>query len=530
MLQILCLIPLIFQSAFPQSQSGAELLLTSEEVSLLNENEIRFAPHPSWPPGEFIDEQGEHKGIVADYINLFEEKLGISFHNEIYSNWREMLEGLENGGADFVGAMQKTEDREQYLLFTEPYIRIPNVILTRSDYPYRVSASHLNSMTLAGVSGYANVDYIRLTYPGAEIIEYDDDLTALLQTSLGLANGTVIDVMTASYLVEKYGISNLQLGMTLDYDWELRMASRKDLPELHSILNKLVESVDQQQREEIFNSWINIDLIQEAGFIERNQSRLIILFTVILLVAASITLHNYDLKKQVKEQTKDLKSSLDEKEILLSEIHHRVKNNLAITSSLLQLEMMQIEKIEVIEILSNSLMRIKSIALVHENLYETYDFKRIPFHTYLEDLITRISENFENGKEIQVEKDLQEVFLNINLAIPAALLVNELVSNAFKYAFKSRKKGTIKVSLSNREQDIVLIVEDNGIGLPDFVNLEDKSSVSFLLMNTLAKQLNAWYDIQTKPGTKFKFIFENADRKGSAGNIYPKQDSSPKSK
>ncbi|MEX2409768.1 MAG: transporter substrate-binding domain-containing protein [Candidatus Paceibacterota bacterium] len=522
MLQLLCIIAFLFQSTIPQPESNANSLLTSEELSWLHENEIRFAPHPSWPPGDFIDEQGVHRGIVADYITLFEEKLDITFQKVIYSNWSEMLDGLESGEVDFVGAIQKTDDREQFLLFTEAFIQIPNVILTSSDYPYRVSSSHLNEMTLASVSGYANIDYIRLAYPDAEIIEYKDDLTALLQTSLGITNGTIMDVMTASYLVEKYGISNIQLGMTLDYDWELRMASRKDQPELHSILNKLVDSVDQQQREEIYNNWIKIDLIQEASFIERNQTRLMIIFTVILLVAVSITLHNYDLKKQVKERTKDLKSSLEEKDILLSEIHHRVKNNLAITSSLLQLEMMQIEEIEVIEILSNSLMRIKSIALVHENLYRNLDFKRIPFHTYLEDLITEISANYENGKEIHVEKELQEVFLNINLAIPTALLVNELVSNAYKYAFKNRKKGNIRISLTRDEEQIKIIVKDNGIGLPNFVNIEDKTSISFVLMNTLAKQLNASYEVQTKPGTTFAFTFKNVDRKGSAGNVYPK--------
>jgi hypothetical protein len=173
-------------------------------------------------------------------------------------------------------------------------------------------------MRLAGVSGYANVDYVRINYPDAEIIEYDDDLTALLQTSLGITSGTIIDVMTASYLVEKYGITNLQLGMTLEFDWQLRMASRIDQPELHSILNKLIESVDQQKREEIFKRWININLIQEAGFIDRYRTQLIIVSSVIFLLIGFFTFHNYDLKKQVKKQTKDLKLSLEEKEILLS--------------------------------------------------------------------------------------------------------------------------------------------------------------------------------------------------------------------
>jgi len=516
MLQLLCLIFLLIQPIHLKSDS----VITSQELSWLHENEIRFTPHPSWPPGDFIDDQGIHRGIVADYIRIFEEKLGFTFQKVIYSTWSEMLYGIERGETDFVGSMQNTDEREHYLLFTEPFIQIPNVILTNRDYPHRVTQSHINSMTLAGVAGYANTDYMRSAYPGAEIIEYDDDLTALIQTSLGVTNGTIIDVMTASYLVERYGITNLQLGTTLDFEWELRMASRKELPDLHSVLSKLVASVSPEQQEEIFNKWININLIQGSSFFERNQARILIVFSVFLLLALTFVLHNYDLKKQIKERTKDLNSSLEEKDILLSEIHHRVKNNLAITSSLLQLEMMQIEEVEVLEVFSNSVMRIKSIALVHENLYENFDFKRIPFHSYLEELLEYISAKYESEKEIQLEKNLKEVFLNINLAIPAALLVNELASNAYKYAFKNRKSGIVKVSLLQNGHNVVLTVIDDGIGLPDFVNLEDETSVSFVLINTLSKQLNATYEVQTKSGTEFIFRFKNIDKKGSAGNDY----------
>jgi two-component sensor histidine kinase len=184
--------------------------------------------------------------------------------------------------------------------------------------------------------------------------------------------------------------------------------------------------------------------------------------------------------------------------------------------------MMQIEEVELLEVLSNSVMRIKSIALVHENLYQNHDFNRIPFHIYLESLITGLTTKYETDQQIQVTKDLKAVFLNINLAIPAALLVNELVTNAFKYAFKNRKKGTIKVSLYEHDHQIELIVKDDGTGLPNFVNLEDKTSVSFVLMNTFAKQLNASYKVNTKPGTTFTFTFNNVEKKGSAGNDYLK--------
>jgi two-component sensor histidine kinase/ABC-type amino acid transport substrate-binding protein len=519
MLLLIGVFAFLLLTLLPQAESNNGLHLTAEEVSWLDENEIRFAPTPYWPPVDFLGEQGEHRGISADYIRLFEKKLGKTFHMVQYGNWSEVLDGLKSGEIDFAGVVQKTDDRAQYLLFTDPVIHVPNVILTRSDYPSRVSQSQLSSMTLAGASGYANVDHVRRTYPGAEIMEYDFDLMALLETSLGNIDGAIIDLLSASYLVDRYGITNLKLGMTLDYAWELRVATRKDLPELHAILSKLVASVDEGQREEIFRSWVNIDIIREASFLERYQTRLILLFSVVLFVAVAFTYHNFHLKRQVKKHTRALEATLKEKDILLSEINHRVNNNLAITSSLLQLEMMQANGEEVWDIFSNTLIRIKSIALVHETLYKTQNFENFPFHMYLEELTAGIAAGNGSGKQIQVKKELREVFLNLNLAIPAALLVNELVSNAFKYAFVSRESGTVAISLKQKGKEIEIVVKDDGIGLPDFVNIEDRTSVSFLLMNTYAKQLNASYDVQTDPGTQFTFRFPNVDRKGSAGDV-----------
>jgi two-component sensor histidine kinase/ABC-type amino acid transport substrate-binding protein len=479
-------------------------LLTSQENQWIQDNNIRYTPNPSWPPGDFIDDQGVHRGIIADYIQLFERELGISFEKIIYNNWNEIVEGLQTGEADFVGAMQQTDDREEFLLFTEPLIQVPNVILIRSDYPYRISADHINNMEIAGVTGYASMDYMRNTFQGVRMIEFDDDLTALLQTSLGNTDGVIVDMMTASYLVEKYGITNLQLGKTLDFDWELRIASRNDLPELHSILNKLLASIDEIQRDTIFNKWVDIDYLQEAGFIERNQTRLILLTFLLFIVGISITYHNYDLKKQVKNRTNDLereleekskieknlKKSIEEKEVLLAEIHHRVKNNLAITSSLFQLEMMHVEEDKIVDLLSNSVMRIKSIAMVHEKLYESKDFKSIPFHVYLTEILPKIENKYNFNKRIKVHKDVDIIHLNINLAIPAALLINELVTNSFKHAFPDQNTGVIVINLKSRGDKVQLSVEDDGIGLPEFIDPEDRSSVGFMLINTLSKQLN----------------------------------------
>ncbi|MEX0646187.1 MAG: transporter substrate-binding domain-containing protein [Balneolaceae bacterium] len=534
LLLILIVFFLQLENGFTQT---LESILTPGEIQWLQENEIRYAPNPSWAPGDFINEEGVHQGIVADYIQIFESRLGTSFTDVSFNSWNAILEGLQNSEVDFVGAIQVTGERESYLNFTEPFMNVPIGILTRNDYPFVVTPDHVNEMEIAGVEGYTSVEFLAETYPRVNLVEFENDLAALLQVTYGNIDGVVIDLMTASYLVEKYGITNLQLGRTLDFEWELRFASRKDLPEIHSILNKLLTTIDEDQRHQIYNNWVNIEGIQEAGFFERNQTRLMFLGVFILFVVTSVSLHNYDLSKQVKTQTRkleqelkeklkietDLRSSLKEREILIAEIYHRVKNNLAVISGFLQIELMESDDEKVHNILSNSVYRIKSMALIHQNLYEAKDFKNIEFRVFTNDLVRFLEEKYNSDEKVQVHKELDDVKLNINLAIPAALLVNELLTNAFKHAFPDQRKGTISIRIKEQAGMITITIKDNGIGLPENFDIGDRSSVGYTLTNALSKQLHADYNVETRPGTCFTFVFKNSDKKGPGANIHPKE-------
>ena len=286
-----------------------EDLLTSEEIKWLqaNKNQLRYAPNPFWPPADYIDESGIHQGIVSDYIKLFEKELDVSFKNALFDDWRDLLNGLYKGDADFVGAIQKNPEREKHLNFSKPYLHIPVVILVRNNYPHRIDADHINTMQLSGVSSYASMEYVKATYPTAELFEFEDDLNALLQTSLGHTDGTVIDLMTASYLVEKYGLT-----------------TRKDIPHLNAILNKLLDNVDEGQKQAIYNKWVNISNIQPENFFQRNYIRIVYgtIFASVLFVI--IVLYTYTLRKLVRNRTLDLKREVEEKEYALEKIKENI--------------------------------------------------------------------------------------------------------------------------------------------------------------------------------------------------------------
>jgi two-component sensor histidine kinase/ABC-type amino acid transport substrate-binding protein len=509
--------------------------LTPQESRWLKENTIRYAPNPSWPPLDYT-ENGEHTGLLSEYIAIIEKQLGVTFERVYYNNWNEILNGLQSGEVDFVGAIQQTPERDDFLLFTDEFITIPVFILTQNNYPFQLTRERLTDMSIGGVTGYESVNYIRKTYPGVRVHEFDDDLSALIQTSLGNVDAAVADLAVASYLIQKYGITRLNFGKKLDFEWEIRMGTRKDAPELVSILNKTIGSIDTESRKKLLSNWVSADMVRERNFFERNYQRLLIISIVVVLVTGVVSLYNYELRKKIRERTRDLRlqirekithehrleKSLKEREILLSEIHHRVKNNLAIVTAMLQIEAMNIEDETIQHALSNSIMRIRSMAMIHEQLYSNGDFKFIQIQTYVTELVGSIEELYGKKSRIRIEKEIDAIQMNINIAIPCALVINELVTNAYEHAFPDGRNGTIGIRFRKIDDTLHLVIEDDGIGMPEDTVKAGNSSVGLMLVDVLASQLEADYAVETKPGTTFSFSFKNQDKKGSAATLFPK--------
>ena len=284
--------------------------LTREEVAWLNEHQddIRYGPNPYWPPGDYM-ENGEHKGIVSDYIKIFEKKLGITFKKIYYENWEDLYNGMMTGGIDLVGAAQETEERKKVLVFTQPFLTTRLAVLTRTNGPALSSLDDLNSMTLAGIKGYSSLDYVKSKYPGAKIVECDDDLTVLLKVSAGAADGAVADYMIASYLVDKYSITNIQYAMELDFHWDLRFAVNKEQSRLRTILDKVLNSISDAERKAIYHKWVGIRLEHKPGVVERNLNVVIGVFSFILLLLFVVIFFNRSLKRQVFSRTRELKEN-----------------------------------------------------------------------------------------------------------------------------------------------------------------------------------------------------------------------------
>ena len=220
-----------------------------------------------------------------------------------------------------------------------------------------------------------------------------------------------------------------------------------------------------------------------------------------------------DITKRKLAEAK-IQTSLREKEVLLQEVHHRVKNNLQVISSLLDLQSQQIEEQATLEVFRESCNRVKSMALVHEKLYQSEDFAKINFADYAENLTSYLFKAYDlTPGNIILELDIDVVSLNIDTAIPCGLIINELVSNALKHAFPKNKPGKISIALhSNIDGNFTLIVKDNGVGLPINWDVKSAKSLGSQLVKILTAQLKGTIELDKSIGSKFIIRFSEISR------------------
>ncbi|MBU4534981.1 MAG: PAS domain S-box protein [Euryarchaeota archaeon] len=211
-----------------------------------------------------------------------------------------------------------------------------------------------------------------------------------------------------------------------------------------------------------------------------------------------------------KKAEKRLKSSLNEKETLLKEVHHRVKNNLQIISSLLSLQYRNVEDETARDILKESQTRVRSISLVHEGIYLSQNISRIDFKNYINRLATDLLYSYRRHEDINLNISTDPLELNIETAVPCGLVITELVSNSIKHAFPGGK-GKIDIELNVLEDKYRLIIRDNGQGLPHDFESRRKSSLGLRLVDSLVDQLDGTLEYHSNGGSEFKIIFQELD-------------------
>ena len=217
----------------------------------------------------------------------------------------------------------------------------------------------------------------------------------------------------------------------------------------------------------------------------------------------------------IEKQQKALERSLGEKELLLKEIHHRVKNNLSVISSLLELQSSGLADDSAKAAIAVGQNRVSSIALIHQRLYQHENLAAIELNGFLQDLLRQVSSIFKKpDTQIQMQIDVPETLLDIDTAVPLGLIMNELLTNSYKYAFDTQKEGLIKIDLEPLNPgDFILNYADNGPGIANNINIKNSTSLGLRLINRLSKQLGGSATYQYNNGSSFKIHFKDSIRR-----------------
>jgi len=232
----------------------------TEQAWLAEHNTIRLGIAPSWAPFEYVDPEGEYAGVMSDVVRLLNERLKVSMTPVSGITWSTMLDKAVNGEIDVISAIVRTPEREQYLHFTQPYLELPLVIITRKDSHYIRSLDDLTNSTIAVVRGYVQQHYLERDYPMYTLMLFDDLAQAIDAVSQGKANALIEMLPAVEYAERRMGITNLRVSAPTSYRYEISFAVRKDWPEFINILNKELSKITDSEKSLMIDKWVNVQI------------------------------------------------------------------------------------------------------------------------------------------------------------------------------------------------------------------------------------------------------------------------------
>ena len=326
-------------------------------------------------------------------------------------------------------------------------------------------------------------------------------------SALKIANETcpyIPFLFVSGKIGEEFAVNALKEGAT---DYIFKNSLSKLVPAIQRALKECNEKIEREKAQKELRK-AHFELEQQV--LERTKA---------------LCRANDELRAEMGERERvenKLKKSLEEKEILLKEIHHRVKNNLQIISSLLNLQSRYINDEEMLDIYKESQNRVKSMAIIHEKLYQSEDLARIDFGDYVRSLVLDLFNSYGVDKSsTELDIKIEDILLDINTAIPCGLIVNELVTNSIKHGFPSSRSlgadkskiNKIAVGIAKEDNFYNMSVYDNGIGFPQDLDFQNTDSLGMQLVISLTSQLRGTVELERDNGTLFRIIFKELEYK-----------------
>ncbi len=311
---LLALLAAVFGILQSRSMRPADFLTDEERYWLdANDQRITVAPDPRWQPDQSVEDQQIYEGIISDFLALLERKLGIRFMRLHTQSWEQTLEAEARGKIDIHPVLVKSADRSDAWLFTEPYMRIPVVVVMRASLKDSFSLDTMHLLRMGVGHGYGIEAFVREHGATYQLVPVESDRFGLIKAAIGEIDLMVTDLASVSYYIEKEGLTNLRLAATLGSHYEFSFASRRDRPILNSILNKALGQITREERRRIYDRWIVFDVqpfYQSRSF--WYTAGAVLLAVAVLL--GMVMVWNATLKLEVAIQTRALQKAHDELE------------------------------------------------------------------------------------------------------------------------------------------------------------------------------------------------------------------------
>jgi polar amino acid transport system substrate-binding protein len=255
------------RNVFFDRQPEGGVQLSEEETAFLQQHRVfRVGIDREWYPLDFVDAAGRHSGVAADYLNLLSQRLGITFKVETGQPWPRILEMLQARELDVLAMAASTPERMTYAEFTRPYIRSPMVIVTNTDADYIAGASELRGKRIAVVKSYASHEWLAANHPELDLQLVDTTVQGLERVATGELFAFVDNLASVSFLIKQQGLSNLKVSGQFPKAFDLAMGVRSDWPLLRGILQKGLDSITQQEKDDIYNKWVRLEFETHIDF------------------------------------------------------------------------------------------------------------------------------------------------------------------------------------------------------------------------------------------------------------------------
>ena len=432
-----------------------------------------------------IDSKEPYNQNIEDFETLLKLKNGLSIPillSKSFISKKSNIMGILYVGTD-ISERKAIENKKRAV--TKQTIKRQNVLLELYKEDFSILETTLKHLTET-VSKTLNIDRVSLWF-------FNEDKSILNCSDLYKLNNNIHE-MESNWNAKDYPIyiQTLETHHNITAEDALTNPDTKELKEDYIKPNGIISMLN-------VPIWLQKEMVGVLSMEQTENSKAWTFeeqdFAASVSYILSLTL---EASKRDKAQKQIIKS-LEEKDVLLREIHHRVKNNMQIISSLLSLQSSNIENPEMKDIFSQSQNRVKSMSMIHEQLYQTDDFSKIDFKSYVNGLIKSLFQIYSsNQKQIEWEINVEDVKLDIETAIPCGLIINELVSNSLKHAFIDRPYGKICFNMLRDNNMINFKVSDNGIGIPNKLQLENTSTLGLNLVKTLVNQLEGELTIESK--------------------------------